>query len=167
MTRPDRLPRSRPTSSAWWRASATVVLTTAGALGVAACTAEDPAGGAAAPSVAFLPDDREAVTDPARPAAAAAVLSFAMWEEETSSVEAAGYVSPVIEDGGTCTLHLTRGGDEVSITVPGVADASTTVCGGLSVPEEQLAAGTWTLRLAYSSATADVVSAPVDVEVPA
>ena len=167
MTGPDRPARSGRASSTWWRASVTVTLTTAGALAVAGCTADAPTGGAAAPSSAYLPDDREAVTDPARPAAAAAVLSFAMWEEETSSVEAAGYISPVVEDGGTCTLRLTRGGDAVSVTVPGAADATTTVCAGLSVPDERLSAGTWTLRLAYSSATTDTVSEPVDVEVPA
>ncbi|RZU33031.1 hypothetical protein [Blastococcus saxobsidens] len=160
--------RGAGTSSARRRAAGAAALGTLVSLGVGACTAGQPAGDvAAAPSSAFLPDDRVAVTDAPPPEAPQAVLSFASWEEATASVEAAGYVSPLIEDGGTCTLRLTRGGDEVSITVPGTADATTTVCGGFSVPDERLAAGTWSLRLAYSSGTADVESAPVDVEVPA
>ncbi|MCF6510133.1 hypothetical protein E9549_22480 [Blastococcus sp. MG754426] len=161
----DRPPHGAASSR---RVLGTAALGAVLALGVGACTAEAPADEAAAvPPATFLPDDRVAVTDAPRPEAPEAVLSFAMWEEATASVEAAGYVTPVIEDGGTCTLRLTRDGDEVAVTVPGMADATTTVCGGFSVPEERLAAGTWSLRLAYSSATADVVSEAVDVEVPA
>jgi hypothetical protein len=167
VTLSDRSARGTRTWSTRRRSgtAASVVLVT---LGLGACTAGQPAdGAAAAPSSAALPDDRLAVTDAPRPEAPEAVLSFAMWEEATASLDAAGYVTPVVEDGGTCTLRLTREEAEVSVTAPGMADATTTVCGRLSVPGEQLAAGTWTLRLAYSSATADVVSAPVDVEVPA
>ncbi len=141
-------------------------------LGLASCkTAEEPfsapATDGAATSSAFLPDDREAVTDAPRTTTTEVVLSYAVWEEATASLDAAGYVNPVIEDGGTCTLRLTGDGGSISVTTPGFADATTTICSPLSVPGERLAAGTWTLRLAYSSATTDVVSRPLSVDVPA
>ena len=148
-----------------------VVLPTLVLLVLLSCTAEQPSAApatdGAAASSAFLPDDREAVTDAPRPTTTQVVLSFAVWDEATASVDAAGYVSPVIEDGGTCTLRLTGDGGSVSVTAPGMADATTTICSGLSVPGEQLAPGTWTVRMAYSSGTTDVVSRPLHVEVPA
>lgn len=152
------------------RATGEVVLTGLLALGLTSCTAEEPIAAPASDgpaSASFLPDDREAVTDAPRPTTTEVVLSFAGWEEATASLDAAGYVSPVIEDGGTCTLRLTRDGDSVSVTAPGSADATTTICSGLSVPADRLAPGTWTARLAYTSATTDVVSRPLTVEVPA
>ena len=153
------------------RATEKVVLPTLLVLGLSSCTAEDPstapATDGAAASSALLPDDREAVTDAPRPTTTQVVLSFAVWDEATASLDAAGYVSPVIEDGGTCTLRLTGDGGSVSITAPGMADATTTICSGLSVPGERLVEGTWTVRLAYSSGTTDVVSRPLSVEVPA
>jgi hypothetical protein len=150
---------------------AAVLLSAVAVLGLASCTVgeEEPTGGGTSPSPSgtSLPDDREAVTDGLRPTATDVVLSFAVWEDSSQTVEASGYVSPVVEDGGTCTLELTAGSVTRSVDVPAIADATTTVCPGLAVPGDELSPGVWTLRLRYSSATTEGTSEPLDVEVPA
>jgi hypothetical protein len=146
---------------------AATLLSALAALGPTACTAEDPGGPAVPSSAAFLPDDEPAATDAPRPADTDVVLSFALWEEGAGVLDAAGYASPVVEEGGTCTLELTGDGGSLVVTASGRPDASTTVCAGLSVPGNELAAGTWTLRLHYSSPTAEGTSEPLTVEVPA
>ncbi len=112
---------------------------------------------------------QDAVTDGPRPGATSVVLTFADWDAAAAEVQAWGYVSPVVEEGGTCTLELTAdGGDDadVVVTSAGVADATTTVCGGLTVPDEDLAPGSWTAVLRYESAAVSGESEPVTVEVP-
>jgi hypothetical protein len=105
-------------------------------------------------------------TDGPRPTATDVVLTFAGWVDADSAIEAAGYVTPVVEDGGTCTLLLTSGDRQASATSTGVADATTTACGDLAVDGGELASGTWTAVLQYSSATSEGVSAPTEIEVP-
>ncbi|WP_299952285.1 hypothetical protein [uncultured Modestobacter sp.] len=99
-------------------------------------------------------------------AAATAVLAYLDWNADADGVEAAGYVSGVIEDGGSCTLVLTRDGVSVTAELSGMADASTTVCGGFTVPAAQLSPGTWNGVLQYSSGSADVASPAQTLVVP-
>ena len=113
-----------------------------------------------------VPDDVAAVTDPPRPSETDVVLSFVGWDEDTASVQVGGYVTPVVEDGGTCTVDLTRGDVTVEASGPALADATTTVCGGLAVPGNQLSAGTWQAVLRYESAQTAGTSEPLTVEVP-
>lgn len=94
------------------------------------------------------------------------VLSFAGFDKATASVEAGGYLSPVVESGGTCTLALTQGSRTVTAEAPARADASTTSCGGLAVPRAHLAPGTWTAVLLYASKTTTGKSDPMPVAVP-
>jgi hypothetical protein len=152
------------------RAAVKAVLAGFVVLGSTSCTAEEPSAAPAtdrpAASSAFLPDGRDAVTDAPRRGTTDVVLSFATWEEATASLDAAGYVSPVVEEGGLCTLRLTEGEDTVTVTAPAMADATTTVCAGFSVSGERLSAGTWTVQLDYSSTTTEGASQPLSVEVP-
>lgn len=147
-------------------ATVPVLLVALVAPGLASCTAERGGSGGSA-AVTSEPRGGTAVSDAPRPTATDVVLSYAGWEDAVRAVEAAGYVSPVVEDGGTCTLELTSDGRTTSTTVAAVADATTTVCPGLSVPGDDLAPGTWTARLEYSSPTTEGTSEPLDVEVPA
>jgi hypothetical protein len=137
---------------------------------LAGCTDPSASGdGNAAPASSTVPnqvpDDVEAVTDAPRPSTTDVVLSFAAWDESTGAVEASGYVSPVIENGGTCTLELEFEGRSVSASAPAEADATTTTCGSLRVASEELAPGRWTAVLRYDSATTAGTSEPVTVEV--
>lgn len=94
------------------------------------------------------------------------VLTYLDWAPGRPGVEAGGLVSGVVEGGGTCTLVLTDGADTVTTSSPGLADAASTVCGGLTVDGGDLVPGTWQGSLEYSSASSSGVSVAVEVEVP-
>ncbi|GAB3357543.1 hypothetical protein GCM10027300_27920 [Modestobacter lapidis] len=110
-------------------------------------------------------DDAPVATDAPRPATTDVVLTYLVWDGAADAVIASGYVSPVIEDGGTCTLELTRDGESVSTTSDAVADASTTSCGQLQVLGDDLAPGEWSAVLGYESGTTSGTSEPFDVRV--
>ena len=94
------------------------------------------------------------------------MLSFVGWDPATAAVQAGGYLSPLVESGGTCTLELTKGARTVTAIAPAQADASTTSCGDLAVPRAKLTAGTWTAVLRYASKTTTGSSDPTPVAVP-
>jgi hypothetical protein len=136
----------------------------------AGATAGTVAGAAADPSVsppegAVTDDDAPVATDGPRSATTDVVLSYLVWDGAAAAVTAGGYVSPLIEDGGTCTLALTRHGSSVSATSDAAADASTTSCGELQVPGDELEPGEWSAVLSYESDTATGTSEPLDVQV--
>lgn len=113
-----------------------------------------------------LPTRTPVATDPPRPRTTDVVLSFVGWDTKTAAVEAGGYLSPVVESGGTCTLELTKGSRTVTAVAPAQADASTTSCGNLAVPRAQLTPGSWSAVLRYSSTTTTGTSDPATVAVP-
>ena len=92
-------------------------------------------------------------------------VTYSGFNPTAGAVQVGGYVSGVVEDGGTCTLTLTQGGATVAVTARASADATTTTCGALSVPRAKLAPGTWQALLSYASATHTGRAAPVPVEV--
>jgi hypothetical protein len=94
------------------------------------------------------------------------VVTYSGWDEATKSVQASGYLPGAAEDGGTCTLTLTRGGTTVTGTVAGTANVTNTSCGGLIVPGSRLSSGTWSAVVSYRSSTSSGSSAPVQVTVP-
>lgn len=106
-------------------------------------------------------------TDPPRSTPAQVVLTFADWDPGAGAVVAGGYASPVVEDDGTCTLELTKGGESVTATAGAEADATTTSCDTLSVPGDQLSPGTWRAVLRYESSAMSGTSDARKVEVPA
>jgi hypothetical protein len=93
------------------------------------------------------------------------VLSVLGWDARAGAVQAAGYVS-VLQAGGTCTLELRMGARKVAVSAPAEPDASTTVCGNLTVGRAKVVPGSWTAVLRYSSTTTAGVSAPATVQVP-
>ncbi|GAB3311776.1 hypothetical protein GCM10027451_23980 [Geodermatophilus aquaeductus] len=95
------------------------------------------------------------------------VVSFASVEPGSGAVEASGYVPGLVEDGGRCTLVLSRAGrSDVSVEGEAFADAQSTSCALLSVPADRLAPGTWTARLDYRSDSSSGSSPDVEVVVP-
>lgn len=169
------LPTTRLTRTASRRAFLPLVATVVVALGASAgCSGgSDRSDGAeptgttgAATGGSDGGDDQPVATDPPRPTATDVVLGFLSWNPETSAVEAGGYVSPVVEAGGTCTLELSDERTTVTATVDAVPDATTTVCGGLTVAGTELRAGEWTAVLSYTSSSTSGDSRPLTVEVP-
>jgi hypothetical protein len=92
------------------------------------------------------------------------VLTYAGFEDSSGTVQANGFVAGVIEEGGTCTLTLTMGGQEVSATSTASADATTTSCGLLET-SGSLLPGTWDAVLSYSSEDTEGTSEHVAVTV--
>jgi hypothetical protein len=132
----------------------------AAASSVAAAATSSP------PEGAETDPDAPVATDPPRPASTDVAISYLYWDPAAGAVLGSGYVSPVIEDGGTCTLVLSRSGASVQATSTGVADASTSSCGELRLPGSRLRSGEWTAVLRYSSDTAEGESEPMTVAVP-
>ena len=92
--------------------------------------------------------------------------TWSNWDESDRAVLVGGYVTGVTEAGGTCTLTLTKDGDEVTGHSTAEPDASTTSCGDLRATGGALAPGEWTAVLGYSSDRAAGTSAPFTVVVP-
>ncbi len=77
-----------------------------------------------------------------------------------------GFVSGVVEDGGTCTATFTKGSFVFTKTSEGFADASNTVCKFIAVQRSDFAtSGTWSATLSYSSETASGTSQATTFEV--
>ncbi|MBF0687198.1 MAG: hypothetical protein IR158_05435 [Cellulomonas sp.] len=91
-------------------------------------------------------------------------VTIAEWNAASGAVEVSGYAD-VVEDGGTCTLTITRDGRTVTGSEVAVADASTTSCGLMSAAPTTPSAGTWQAVLSYSSDASRGASAPVEVRV--
>jgi hypothetical protein len=150
-------------------------------LGTSADAASDPAGRTtqAAPTIGVVETDASApsanpmsgqsvATDQPAAAEGGDVLvevTFAGWNPADREAEIGGFVSGVVEDGGTCTLTLSKGGETVSAEAEGMADASTTSCGEVAVGADRLSAGTWEAVLSYASATSAGSAEPVRIEV--
>ena len=113
-----------------------------------------------------VPDGTVAVTDAPRPSETDVVITLAAWDQAGAALHVAGYVSPVVEEGGTCTVELTRDDEAVEIDGAAVADATTTICGDLAIDGDRLSAGAWTAVLRYASPTTSGASEPITVEVP-
>jgi hypothetical protein len=160
---------SGPAGAADEAAAGTSAGTSAGASAGASARASEEASGeaSATPAVGTVTDDGDPLaTDGPRPDDTDVVLSYAVWDEAAGAVVAGGYVSPVVEDGGTCSLEVSRDGNVVRATTEGIADATTTVCDGLALPGDELRPGTWSVVLRYESDTASGESEPLEVEVP-
>jgi hypothetical protein len=77
--------------------------------------------------------------------------------EPGSPATVRGYVSGVVEDGGTCTATFTQTGKApISATSQGFKNASVTNCTPITA---QLSSGKWSVSLSYSSAVAEGTSA--------
>lgn len=87
------------------------------------------------------------------------------WSESSSELLVNGFVSGVVEDGGTCTLTLTKGSAKVSQTKIGAANASNTTCGQITIPLSSLPSGTWQAILSYGSPTSHGSSASESITV--
>lgn len=81
-------------------------------------------------------------------------------------VEGAGFVN-VFEEGGTCTLTLTKGSSKVTAVSQGFTDVNKTTCPPVTIARSQIPqAGEWTVILSYKSETKNGSSAEQKVSVP-
>lgn len=92
------------------------------------------------------PADPPASAEPAPADGLSVVITFA--EVVQGALEVGSYVEGTIEDGGTCALSARSGSTTRDDDREGVADATTTSCGTLSVPASS---GTWKVTVSYDS----------------
>lgn len=128
-----------------------------------------PSASATAPAPAPAADTApEAPTDGRTPARV--MTTWHLWDPQagdSGEVQVAGYVSDVVQDGGTCYLTLTSGADVVEGSTPAVADAATTSCGAVAIPRSAIPhGGDWTATLRYESPTHSGAAAAVTIGVP-
>lgn len=93
-------------------------------------------------------------------------VSYAEWDTAASAVVVGAYLDDAVEDGGRCTLTLTRNGTKVTVHAEGAADASSTDCLGLQVAGSKLSSGAWQGVVRYESASLTAVSDSFSVDVP-
>lgn len=86
-------------------------------------------------------------------------------ESDTTSVRANGFISAVIEEGGTCTLTLRRQNSVIEANSKSLPDAQSTVCGLMEISSNQLSTGNWTATISYNSSKYQGISEERVVEV--
>jgi hypothetical protein len=86
-------------------------------------------------------------------------------QSENSNIEANGYISEAIEEGGTCTLELTKDDVRVTTYMQARPSAQSTVCGLLAIDRSKLSPGEWSATIVYSSASYEGTSQERKVKV--
>lgn len=96
------------------------------------------------------------------------MVSLAAIDVDGVNATVAGFVTELVEDGGTCEFVLSRdaGGAPVTVGGPSHANVGTTSCGTYPVPLTQLERGSWTVVLHYESDNLELESEPLALEVP-
>jgi hypothetical protein len=125
----------------------------------------EPAGGV----VGTSPGPSASASPSATPAALRSVgvnATYSGWDPGAGDVVAGGFVADVIENGGTCTLTLTRDGVVVSGSAEATADATTTSCGEMRAGDPALVSGTWDAVVSYASDRSTGQSAVFSVVIP-
>lgn len=123
-----------------------------------------PESGAPAAATSTLisppPENPEDVaTDTAVPTVAALQITYAGPDEAAGGIAVGAYVAGLIEEGGRCTLTLSKDGESAGAESEALPDASTTSCSQLLVPFSELEPGTWTAEVTYTSPTGRAVAA--------
>lgn len=91
------------------------------------------------------------------------VIAWAGVDDDRVVVNA--YV-PVLEQGGSCTLVLTRGADAAEVTAAAEPDAEVTWCAPLEIAVTDLRSGAWEARVGYAGSGSSGSSAVTTVSVP-
>ena len=91
--------------------------------------------------------------------------SYWGFDRDSGSAFANGYAN-VVDQGGRCTLSLTKGSLTAMAQTNATADATTTACGEITVPGSELSPGTWQAVISYASPSSSGQSDPVEIVVP-
>lgn len=72
-----------------------------------------------------------------------------------SEIEIGGYVNGIFEDGGTCTVTVTKDDKQQTKSVSSVKNVNSVDCPVMALATSSLSPGTWTAVITYTSATAE------------
>lgn len=129
-------------------------------------TKQDRADSEATKDVAPSTSNGSAASSQTKPTAKKSVsVNITTWYQDSDNINVNGFVSDIVEDGGTCTLRLTRDSNTVSQQRQAIANATNTSCGVTSIPLAKLAPGVWQATLSYASSTSMGTSSPIQVTV--
>ena len=97
-----------------------------------------------------------------------AQMTIASVDVDGAHVSVSGYVTGVIENGGTCEYVAAERSSGKAITIPGsgISNVQTTSCGTSQEPIASFNKGSWTVVLHYFSPSADVTSPAINLEIP-
>jgi hypothetical protein len=109
------------------------------------------------------PPDQGSQAQPGQKRTVSVVITT--WAQKHGDLTVNGYVDNVVEDGGTCTLTLSKDNITKSASRPAQPNATNTTCGENDIPLTSLSPGTWQATLSYSSDLSNGVSKSVPVEV--
>ncbi|MDQ1581480.1 MAG: hypothetical protein QOD05_2255 [Microbacteriaceae bacterium] len=144
-----------------------------GALTIGTLTACTPAQAPAASSSSSSSSSSVSTATDSPPASATpdpvgAVVSIAGVDLDGKNVSVSGYVSGVIQDGGSCEFVLTPKSGTAAVTIPntGIQNVMNTSCGTVQSPISNFARGSWSVVLKYTSGKTSVTSGAVDMEIP-
>lgn len=148
------------------RATAAAAIVVLSGAGLAACTTPSP--DPAPTQSSQSPEPTPGASETPSTAGPASVVTIAAADVDGATVTVAGYVTQISEEGGSCTFALTSALDGSVVEAPSTAAANvaTTSCGTVQVPVAELAKGTWSVVLHYTSDSWDLTSEPVTMEVP-
>lgn len=83
-----------------------------------------------------------------------------------SEIFISGYVSNIVEEGGTCTYNFAKGAVTFTKTTEGFVNVGNTNCTPLTLSGQDFAQqGIWQVTLTYNSESAHGVSQPKELEV--
>jgi hypothetical protein len=135
--------------------------------------AADPATAAPAPTETIASDTPAPVVTPVATsaptsstdsrAAVVPAITTKDWDSAAKALDVSAIVPGVVEGGGTCTVTVTSGSTTRTATSTGVAAGSYTGCPAVAIHD--LAAGSWQVRVRYSSAKSVGSSKPATVTV--
>ena len=94
-------------------------------------------------------------------------ITIGSWNAQSGAAQVDAFVPGHVIHGGTCTLTMTQGGTSRTAEHAAVPTPDATSCGLISIPRSQLAAGTWSAVVRFTSPTASGQSDPTNIEVPA
>lgn len=81
------------------------------------------------------------------------IITYAGQYGKNLEIEVGGYVSGIVESGGTCTAVFIKDSTTFKKEVSAVANANSVDCPVISVPYKEFSKGTWNVRLIYSSSS--------------
>lgn len=99
-------------------------------------------------------DDRKAVVP---------AITTKDWDAAAQALDVSAIVTGIVESGGTCTVTVTSGSTVRTATSTGVAAGSYTGCSAVAIKD--LAAGSWQVRVRYSSTKSVGSSQPATVQI--
>lgn len=81
-------------------------------------------------------------------------------------IEVRSYVPGIIQDGGTCTIKITKGQSTITRQTASIGDATTTNCGTVNIPRTEFqSTGKWTVTISYTSPTHSGNSAETTLDI--